>query len=144
MEFMHNERLRGATNPIIIAHGDYLHDFPILFANCMKYNFNDLGILKYCLFIDRVHILKDDGYQKPGLDTLCQELHIKRNIHSFIHSFGIGRCLYTMAYAYILWTYGVVVSMFDFHRRDWGTNPGRGDKLSCLRLHYSPAPLASV
>ena len=24
------------------------------------------------------------------------------------------------------WAYGVVVSMFDFHRSDWGSNPGRG------------------
>ena len=41
--------------------------------------------------------------------------------------------------------YGVVVSMFDFHRSDRGSNPGRGGKISqCLRLHYSAAPLASV
>ena len=26
--------------------------------------------------------------------------------------------------------YGVVVSMFDFHRRDRGLNPGRGGKIS--------------
>ena len=39
---------------------------------------------------------------------------------------------------------GVVVSMLDFHRIDRGSNPGRGGKISCLRLHYSAAPLASV
>ena len=38
----------------------------------------------------------------------------------------------------------VVVTMFDFHRSDRGSNPGRGDKISCLRLHYRAAPLASV
>ena len=27
-------------------------------------------------------------------------------------------------------TYGVVVSMFDFHRSDRGSNPGRGGKIS--------------
>ena len=27
--------------------------------------------------------------------------------------------------------------MFDFHRSDRGSNPGRGGKISCLRLHYS-------
>ena len=43
-----------------------------------------------------------------------------------------------------LWVYGVVVSMFDFHRSDRGSNPGRGGKISCLRLHYRAAPLASV
>ena len=82
VEFIHNEQLRSATDPIIIAHGGHLHDFPILLANCMKYNFNDFGILKDCLFKDSVHILKDDGYQRSGLDTPCQELNIKRNIHS--------------------------------------------------------------
>ena len=45
----------------------------------------------------------------------------------------------------IEWAYGVVVGMFDFHRCDRGSNPGRGGKISsCLRLHYSAAPLASV
>ena len=40
---------------------------------------------------------------------------------------------------------GVVVSMFDFHRSDRGSNPGRGGIISkCLRLHYSAGPLASV
>ena len=27
------------------------------------------------------------------------------------------------------WAYGVVVSMFDFHRSDRGSNPGRGGKI---------------
>ena len=29
-----------------------------------------------------------------------------------------------------LWAYGVMVSMFDFHRSDRGSNPGRGGKIS--------------
>ena len=29
-----------------------------------------------------------------------------------------------------IWAYGVVVSMFDFHRSDQGSNPGRGGKIS--------------
>ena len=29
-----------------------------------------------------------------------------------------------------LWAYGVVISMFDFHRSDRGSNPGRGGKIS--------------
>ena len=36
---------------------------------------------------------------------------------------GIEGCPYT-------WAYGVVVSMFDFHRSDRGSNPGRGSKIS--------------
>ena len=37
-----------------------------------------------------------------------------------------------------------MVSMFGFHRSDRGSNPGRGGKISCLRLHYRVATLASV
>ena len=51
VEFMHNEQLQNATDSIIIAHGGYLHDFTILLANCVKYDFNDFRILKDCLFI---------------------------------------------------------------------------------------------
>ena len=35
-----------------------------------------------------------------------------------------------MAYKICLWAYGVVVSMFDFHRSDRGSNPGRGGEIS--------------
>ena len=44
----------------------------------------------------------------------------------------------------IIWAYGVVVSMFNFQRSDRGSNPGHSGKISCLRLHYTAAPLASV
>ena len=30
----------------------------------------------------------------------------------------------------LLWAYGVVVSMVDFHRSDRGSNPGHGGKIS--------------
>ena len=76
--FIHNEQLQSNTDPFIIAHGGYLHDFPILLANCKKYNFNDFGILKDWVLIDSVHIFTDDGYRRPGLDTLCKELSIKK------------------------------------------------------------------
>ena len=33
-------------------------------------------------------------------------------------------------YCELYWAYGVVVSMFDFHRSDRGSNPGRGGKIS--------------
>ena len=31
-----------------------------------------------------VHIFTEGGYRRPGLDTLCKELNIKRNIHSVL------------------------------------------------------------
>ena len=49
-----------------------------------------------------------------------------------------------MKHYYLIWAYGVVVSMLDFHRSDQGSNLGHGGKISCLRLHYRAAPLASV
>ena len=79
IEFIHNEQLRNKTDPIIIAHGGHLHDFPILLANCIKHNF---GVLIDCLFVDSVHIFENEGYRRPGLDTLCQGLDIQRNMHS--------------------------------------------------------------
>ena len=56
VEFLHNEQLQSETDPIIIAHGGYLHDFPILLTSCMKYNFHDFGILTECMFADSMEM----------------------------------------------------------------------------------------
>ena len=45
VEFLHREQARGEMHPIIIAHGGYLQDFPILIASCMKHNSEKYGIL---------------------------------------------------------------------------------------------------
>ena len=79
VEFLHREQVRGKTLPMIIAHGGYLHDFPILRASCMKHNCDKFGILTECMFMDSMQILQDDGYKRPGLDALCEELNIKRS-----------------------------------------------------------------
>ena len=39
------------STPIIIAHGGYLHDFPILLANRMKHNY-DWTLLEGSMFVD--------------------------------------------------------------------------------------------
>ena len=41
---------------------------------------------------------------------------------------GVAFCLYRLITRYR--AYAVVVSMFDFHRSDRGSNPGRGGKIS--------------
>ena len=46
-----------------------------------------------------------------------------------MNNFAFIYALFTF-YFYLLWAYGVVVSMFDFHRSDRGSNPGRGGKIS--------------
>ena len=75
--FLHREQERGETLPFIIAHGGYLHDFPILLASCMKHNCDTSGILTECMFVESTQILQGDGYKRPGLDVLCEELNIK-------------------------------------------------------------------
>ena len=89
IEFIHNEQLQNKTDPIIIAHGRYLHDFPILLANCMKHYFIDFGIVRDCLFVDSVYIFENEGYRRPGSDTLCQGLDIQRNMHSALRDTGV-------------------------------------------------------
>ena len=44
-EFLHREQAQSETIPVIVAHGGYSHDFPILIANCMKHNWDKFGIL---------------------------------------------------------------------------------------------------
>ena len=48
----------------------------------MKHNFNDFRILNECLLVDSVHIFENEGYGRPGLDTLCRGLDMQRNMHS--------------------------------------------------------------
>ena len=46
--FLQHEQAQSKTPiPIVIAHGEYLHDFPILLANCMKHNCDNCGILRF-------------------------------------------------------------------------------------------------
>ena len=82
VEFLHPKQARGETPPIIIAYGGYSRDFPILLASSMKHNCDKFGILTECMFVDSLQILHGDGYKRPGLDALCEELNIKRSSHS--------------------------------------------------------------
>ena len=38
IELLHRDQAQSVTIPIIIAHGGYLHDFPILLVRSMKHN----------------------------------------------------------------------------------------------------------
>ena len=59
--------------------GGYLHDFPFLLSSGMKYNCDQFGILPESLFVDIMQILQVDGYKRPGLDALCEEIIQKEN-----------------------------------------------------------------
>ena len=41
----------------------------------MKHNYGKFEILTECMFVDSMQLLQDDGYRRPGLDALCEELH---------------------------------------------------------------------
>ena len=84
IEFIQHEQLHSLTNPIIIAHGGHLQDFPILLANCMKHRFVDYKTLEMCKYVDSMQVLQNQGYdKKPGLDALCVDLYVeKRMRHS--------------------------------------------------------------
>ena len=88
---------REATEPpIIIAHGGYVHDFPILLASCMKHNYNDYTVLAELMYVDSMQNLKDAGYRRPGLDALCEELKIERRGHSALDDAKIPQAVCTM------------------------------------------------
>ena len=80
VEFIRCEQTH--TPSIIIAHGGYVHDFPILQASCMKHNYNDYTVLAELVYVDNMQNLKDAGYRRPGLDALCADLEIERMGHS--------------------------------------------------------------
>ena len=53
-----------ATEPaIIIAHGGYVHDFPILQESCTKHNYSDFAVLAELVYVDSMQNLKDAGYR---------------------------------------------------------------------------------
>ena len=88
---------REATRPaIIIAHGGYVHDFPILLASCMKHNYSDFAVLGELVYVDSMQNLNDAGYRRPGLDALCEELKIERRGHSALDDAKILQTVCTM------------------------------------------------
>ena len=91
--FLYCEQAQGETIHIIIAHGGFLDDFPILLANCIKHNYSDYTIVTECTYVDSIYVFRNGGYQKPGLDSLSRELNIvmeARDHHSAIHCSNVN------------------------------------------------------
>ena len=65
VEFLQHEQAQSERFPIIVVHGGYLYDFPILLASCVKHNCDKFG-----MFVDSMQILQDGGYKRPDLDTM--------------------------------------------------------------------------
>ena len=89
-------RCEATEQAIIIAQGGYVHDFPILLASCMKDNYSDFAVLAVLVYVDSMQNLKDAGYRRPGLETLCEELKIERRGYSALDDAKILQTVCTM------------------------------------------------
>ena len=85
-------------------------------------------------------VLQAKGFWKvPNKQNTWKEIsHRFEEMWNFLHCIGAidGKHVVMPAPAnsgsewFNLWAFGVVVSMFDFHRSDRGSNPGRGGEFS--------------
>ena len=70
------------ATPTLIAHNGYLCDFPLLFANCMKYNLEVEDIFKNYTFVDTIKVLQRMGCRKTGLKTISSVKYQQHNAAS--------------------------------------------------------------
>ena len=131
-EFLHHEQAQSETIPVIIAHGGYSHDFPILLASCVKHKWEKFGILTECMFVDSMQVLQDDGYKRRGLDALCKELNIKRSSHSALENAYILRTVCTAK-----------AEMYHQYERciAWQTECSSYQVLGCILYEYVKSAL---
>lgn len=73
--FIESETLENENTPLIITHAGFLFDFPKLLSNCMKHK-----IHKKCLYVDSLRIMSENGYHCSGLDSLCEDFGLKRDV----------------------------------------------------------------
>ena len=90
IEFINQESSGDDSPPIIIAHGGFLTDFPLLFVNCMKAKYDYTRFAKYT-FVDSMKILQGKGYEKPGLDAFSTAATGGQRRHSAIYDVKLLR-----------------------------------------------------
>ena len=103
VDFLSRGQAHSEAIPIIIAHGGFFNDFPILLANCVKHSYGNYSILENCTYVDSMLMFRNAGYTKPGLDARSQ--HFKNamkvsDCHSAIHDAEL-----VMAIGKREWTY---------------------------------------
>ena len=54
---------------IVMGHGAFLTDFPLLITNCIKHHY-DHSVFKGYKFVDSMESFRNSGYVRPGLDSL--------------------------------------------------------------------------
>ena len=88
--FITKEGTHGSQT-ILIGHGAFLNDYPLIIANCIK-NRYDHSTLKEYRFADSMEAFRDSGYERPGLDSLSST---HRTIHSAIQDVKLLRDIVT-------------------------------------------------
>lgn len=71
------EEAVNTTRTVLIAHGGYLYDYPLLLTNYMRRNNNIdeydsfVNAMEQYAFIDSIQVLQRRGYRKTSLDVLA-------------------------------------------------------------------------
>ena len=68
----------SGTEVYLISHGGYHHTFPLLLANCLKYDRKIINSLKNCFFIDSMLQFKDIRSTGLSLESLRKVFNLKR------------------------------------------------------------------
>ena len=79
IEFITKEEAHDRQT-ILVGHGSFLVDFPLIITNCIK-NRYDHGALREYKFVDSMEAFRDSGYDQPGLDSLSST---HRTTHSAV------------------------------------------------------------
>ena len=124
--FIRQEQRGSNTELTLISHGGTHGEFSILLANCMKKDI-DYDFLRECIFIDSAEAFKNNGYSKPGLDTLCRLNNIVNvarhsaaddaNVLKLLcstHPSIFGKChtlSFTDVLGYLLWRLPIPISI---------------------------------
>ena len=115
------------------------HCLQIVILSCPQNSF--LIEPKKCELTD-TQILVVGGIQKKPRQI--HEMKINMPIFFKIHNFrgfqGVAIFSSRGFQGSYLWPYGVVVSMFDFHRSDQGSNPDRGGKIYFMFMTENHKP----
>ena len=84
--------------PTIIAHGGYLFDFPLLFANCLKHNIDITEEFKKYKFIDSIKVLKEFNIcKRHGLQSISENHYHQ---HSAVEDAKALMNVFTKQYPY--------------------------------------------
>lgn len=112
ISFIKSELSLGIGQPVIISHSGFLFNFPILISNCVKHGIKDFDILQHCLFTVSLQVFRDEGYQRAGFNSICQECCIKRATHSAFKDVELLRMVYKDQIISKTYTFKGVMTVF--------------------------------